>query len=619
MKPLSRDLAWLMLFAALASTVCLAALFCADLPDALTPGRDAMVIRDRAGLLLREPAAEDGLRADWTPLSEVPKPALDAIVQSEDHRLEAHWGVDPLGLLRALVLDVKHGRIVSGGSTLAMQLARLAYQLPRSWPGKVEQVLRGMVLQTRLGPRGVLESYVNLAPFGRDLRGLGMASRAYFDKPLRDLTTGESVALACLVRAPSAYDPHRFPARLLARRAHVLSLMHARGVLSETAMRDALAEPLHLAPFERMFRSPHASALARVEAERRGAVGVTQLWTTLDENLQRTAQRACKDTVEALKDSAATGCAAVILRASTSEVLAMVGSPDFRSVHAGQVNSALALRQPGSALKPFLYALAFEHGRAPGDTILDEKTEFPAAFGRWIPENYDRRYHGEVSLREALANSYNIPAAKLTLDLGVDAFVTRLRALGLSTLTESPEHYGAGLALGDGEVTLYDLTAAYAALARGGSYLQPTLLSRVLGPSGGVIELAPRAERRVFSEQISYLVSHVLQDRSARRAAFGEGSVLELPFDAAVKTGTSSRYRDNWTLGYAGDVVVGVWVGRHDGASMHGVSGVSGAGPTFRRLMLEAVGRSAGSFPAPPKGLYLARYGSRLDLAHAKP
>lgn len=587
----------------------------APLPAALEPGRRALVIYDAAGGVLREPPMDDGLRAHWVPLSALPEAARDAIVQSEDHRLGSHPGVDPLGLVRAAWLDVKSGRVVAGGSTLAMQLARLTYGLPRTWLGKLAQLPLGVFLQARLGSEGVLEAYVNLAPLGRDVRGLAMGSWAYFGKPLRDLTTGEAVALACLVRAPTAYDPYRHPERLLARRRHVLGLMHARGVLSEAARREAEREPLHVVPFGRAFRAPHASELALSEVRGRAAQArPTRVHTTLDATLQQVAQRACRDAVARLSTHHATDCAAVVLRASTAEVLALVGSPDFASPHAGQVNAALSLRQPGSALKPFVYALAFERGRRPGDLIRDEPTHFPAAFGTWNPENYDGRFHGDVTLREALANSYNVPAAKLVMELGVQSVLERLRALGLTTLTEDAAHYGVGIALGDGEVRLYDLVAAYATLARGGEYLAPTILKQVF-EGRHAVELAPRAQRRVFSPAVSYLVSHVLQDRAARRAAFGAGSVLDLPFDCAVKTGTSSNYRDNWTVGYAGDVVVGVWVGHHEGAPMRGVSGVSGAGPAFRRIMLAAAGKDAKAFPPPPSGVAFQQVDGRVDLA----
>ncbi len=343
---------------------------------------------------------------------------------------------------------------------------------------------------------------------------------------------------------------------------------------------------------------------------------MSRVHTTLDPALQNVAQAACRSAVQRLAREAATDCAAVVLRASTSEVLALVGSPDFRSKHARQVNAAVALRQPGSALKPFVYGLAFEAGRSPASLIDDSETRFATAFGELSPRNYDGRFHGVVTLREALANSYNIPALKFVSELGVDAVLSRLRALGLDSLSHDAAHYGVGLGLGDGEVTLLALTAAYGALSRGGEYLAPTLLYAAEA-QGVSLHLSPRAARRVFSLEVGYLVGHVLADRAARRAAFGAGSTLELPFDAAAKTGTSSDYRDNWTLGYAADVVVGVWVGRHDGAPMHGVSGVAGAAPAFRRILLAAVGERAREWPSPPRGVTWHRSGPLHDLTLA--
>jgi penicillin-binding protein 1C len=609
----SRSRRWLVGLTVL--TVCTVGLFHVPLSPVFDHGRGALRVEDRTGALLREPKGDDGLRADWVRLEQVPEAFVAALVQGEDHNLGRHPGVDPAGLVRALWLNLRAQRVVSGASTLAMQLARLGYDLPRSALGKLGQLALAPFLTLRLGSHGVLEAYANLAPFGRDLRGVASASRSYFGKPLRDLTVGEAVALACLPRGPSHYDPYRHPERLKARRAHVLGLMVERGVLSASAAQKASREPLHLVPFVRTFRAPHASALSLHEAHQQGIAHPTRIRTTLDAELQRTAQWACKQSVAQLQSKAATHCAVVAMRASTGEVLALVGSPDFRSAQGGQVNAALALRQPGSALKPFVYALAFERGRAPGSSIEDVPTSFAAPFGLWTPRNYDGHFHGTVTLRESLANSYNIPAIKLVDELSPALVVERLVKAGLGTLEGAADRLGVGIALGDGEVTLLDLVSAYATLARGGEYLEPTLLAEV---EEGVRPkpLRTRVPRRVFSRSDSYLVGHVLQDRAARRAAFGEASALELPFAAAVKTGTSSDYRDNWTLGYAGDLVVGVWVGRHDGAPMFGVSGVSGAAPAWRRIMLYALGKTAGAWPAPPACVERVRLGARLDLRH---
>jgi penicillin-binding protein 1C len=563
-----------------------AAVALAPLPDVLS-ARGAQHVYDGRGELLRAPAGSDGSRAVWVRLEQVPRSFLEALIASEDHHIHEHPGVDPFGLLRALWLDVRAGRVVAGGSTLAMQLARLSAGLAHDARGKLEQALLGVVLQQRLGVDGVLEAYVNLAPFGRDVRGVAQASRAFFGKPLADLTRAEAVALACLPRAPSRYDPYRHPERLLARRSHVLGLLVARGEVDERTRYALANEPLSLAPFVRSFRAPHAVELARDEALRRADDASDELTTTIDPTLQASAEAACTRAVQGLAQAGATSCAAVIVSVARGEVRALVGSPDFSAAPAGQVNGAVALRQPGSALKPFVYALAFEGGKRPETPIVDAPTRFRAAFGEFSPRNYDGRFHGEVSLRRALACSYNVPAVKLADELGPARLLARLRALGLDSLRAPAEHYGVGLALGSGEVTLLSLTNAYAALARGGVYFAPTLLATAKS-RGRSLPLSPRVERRVFSSEVSELVRDVLSDAEARRPAFGSASVLELPFPVAVKTGTSSSFRDNWALGYTRELAVGVWVGRHDGASLRAVSGVDGAAPALRHILLAA-------------------------------
>jgi penicillin-binding protein 1C len=588
----------------------------APLPPLLRELGDAPVVVDRNGGILREHKGEAGLRAESLPLSALPRGYVEALLASEDHRFYAHPGVDVLGLVRAAWLDLRTLRPAYGGSTLAMQLARIAYDLPRSFTGKLRELVLAPILTARLGRAGVLHAYVNLAPFGRDLRGVRAASRAYFGKPAQDLTLGEAVALACLPRAPSAYDPHRHADRLVARRDHVLALLAARGGLTAEERTRAEGEPLRLRPFTRTFRAPHAVDLAVAEASALAGAPVSRVETTLDPRAQELAERACADAVASLAQRGATGCAAVVLDAATMEVRALVGSPSFSSPDGGQVNAAVGLRQPGSALKPFAYALAFEDGASPGDEIDDAPVEFATPKGPYRPHNYDHTFHGRVTLREALANSYNVPALRLVQRLGVSRFHALLGRLGFTTLSQPAEHYGVGLVLGDGEVRLSELTAAYAVLARGGSARTPTLLRRVVS-RGVELPLPARPSVRVLSSEAAYVVGDVLSDDAARRAAFGAGNVLEFPFPVAVKTGTSSRYRDNVTLGYAGDLVVGVWVGRHDGASLHGVSGVAGAAPAFRRIVLGLAHEPRLATRAAPPGVVRVTRGARVDLAIA--
>lgn len=501
-------------------------------------------------------------------------------------------------------------RVVSGGSTITMQLARIAWKLPRNLWGKVLQAGLATWLELRMSKREILEAYLNLAPYGREVVGIEEASRAFLGKPVAHLTLGEAAALASLPRSPALYDPYRFEERLRVRRRHVLGLMVGRGAMDRSRARRAAAEPLYLQPPGRSFRAPHLVEVARAEAARAGVLEhAARIRTTLDPAVQAAALHACGRVPRELGDRNVSGCAVVALRASTSELLAVVGSARWDDEeHGGQVNGALALRQPGSTLKPFVYGLAFEEGLTPASLLFDVESHFATPQGDFVPRNYDDRHHGPVRAREALANSYNIPAVLLAERLGPDAVLGRLRALGFWTLDQDATHYGVGLALGDGEVRLLDLAAAYAAIARGGTLLGPTALREVRDPRGRPLSLPRREARRVMSPEIAYLLTDILSDREARLGAFGDSSALDLPFPVSVKTGTSKGYRDNWTVGFAGDVVVAVWVGNFDGSEMHGVSGVTGAAPVFRAVMTSAFGDQApGRLPSPPGGITTAR------------
>jgi penicillin-binding protein 1C len=594
------------------------------LPDVLRdPGAYASVrFTDRDGATLRQNRGGRGEHARWVPLEEMPPALLQAIVASEDHHFLLHHGVDDVGVLRAMLLDLRAGRVVSGASTIPMQLARLAYDLPRTPAGKLEQAALAVWLDLHMSKHDMLEAYLNLAPFGHEVIGVGEAARAFIGKPVAHLTVGECGALASLPRSPRRYDPYRFEARLRARRAHVLALASRRFGLSDEARARGTREVLHLRPLDRTYLVPHFVQVAEAEARRAGLLdGAAIVETTIDPAIQAAAQEACARVPGVFTERHVTSCAAVVLRASTGEILALVGSAAWDDArHDGQVNGALARRQPGSALKPFVYGLAFEQGLTAASVLEDVETHFWTPQGDFVPRNYDDRFHGPVRAREALASSYNIPAVALAARLGPEAVLDRLRVLGLATLDQPADHYGVGLALGDGEVRLLDLAGAYATLARGGTRLDPTALRRVVRPDGRVVPVARDAPRRVMPAPVAWLLGDVLADDDARLGAFGEDSALELPFPASAKTGTSKGYRDNWTLGFAGDLVVGVWVGNFDGSPMRGVSGVTGAAPVFATVLAAALGADAPrSPPAPPDGIVEHRVcpltGARPGLA----
>ncbi len=577
---------------------------------ALTPLPDALVHRDaysasvrftdRDGAPLREVRADDATRARWVPLDAVGANARLAILAAEDRRFEWHPGIDPLAVVRAAASSLAAGRVVSGASTLTMQLARLVRPHRRSALGKLGEMALALRIEASLSKREILEEYVNRAPFGPGLRGLDAASRFYFDKPPAELSLAEAAALAAIPRGPDYYAPQRHAERTVRRRDRILRRLRDAGRIDAAATERAVAEPLTLHLARGTFGAPHlVQALydgaldPRVAAMRGQAEAVT---TTLSRDLQREVETAALSTVRPLARRHVSAASVVVIENASGELLAYVGSHDFEdAAHGGQNDGARARRQPGSTLKPFVYGLAMEKlGFTPATVLRDVALALPVEGGTYAPMNYDERFHGPVRLREALANSFNVPAVWTVDQVGVGAFVERLRALGFASLTQAPSYYGPAIALGDGEVTLLELANAYATLARGGVWRPVRAVRSVTAKGGGAIETTPAPDARVMPAAVASLLTDVLADPNARLASFGERSALDLPFEVAAKTGTSKAYRDNWTLGFTREVTVGVWVGNFDGSPMEGVSGITGAAPLFRVVMEAAMrGRTA--------------------------
>lgn len=561
------------------------------LPDELARDVYASSVRvlDRDGHLVQHVRADDTQLAQKKSLEQLGPDVVAAVVAAEDRRFFAHPGVDPLSIARAVAQAVWHRRIVSGASTITQQLARTVRPRPRTLWGKLGEAALALKLERSLSKRRILEEYLARVAFAPGVRGIDAASRTYFDKGAGELSLGEAAALAGMPRGPALYDPRKHPERLLARRAVVLSRVSG---LDPERVRRAAGEPLALTAGR-----PPASARHFVHAVTKGAFATTgpaaELVTTLDVELQREAEALTRATVARLTDKRATAAAVVVLDNATGDVLAYVGSPDPTDRAAlGANDGVLARRQPGSALKPFVYQLAMERRQLTPATVLpDLPLVFASRHGEFRPRDYDGMFHGPVRAREALASSLNVPAVVLAERLGPDAVLDRLRALGFETLDGDGARYGPGIALGDGETRLLDLARAYATLARGGEDLPVRAISAVRAPGGEVVALPRPAPTRVLAPTEVALVTDILSDDAARAMSFGRHGVLELPFPVAVKTGTSKGFRDNLTVGFTRETTVAVWVGNFDGSPMHGVSGVSGAGPLFRDVMLAATRR----------------------------
>jgi penicillin-binding protein 1C len=551
-------------------------------------------LEDRHGLLLREVLSDEGGRCRWISLKEVSPLLLKATLASEDRAFFSHSGIDPLAIVRALFQNLRARHTVSGASTITQQLVRNIMGGRRTYLRKVVEAWLAVRLEHTLSKEEILIQYLNRIPYGHQTFGIEAAARLYFDKPAEHLSLAESAFLAGLPRSPTMLSPYRKVGPARRRQGDILQAMRRLRFIGQAELERALAEKLVIVPAEEKFKAPHFGEMVLSQMPPAARRRLSEVRTTLDLALQAKVEKLVVNHLKQLAKKGLTNASVVVLDNDRDEVLCLVGSRDFFDTdHQGQVNGALALRQPGSALKPFTYALALERGYSASSLIEDSPAGFPTASGAYRPRNYDNAYHGQVRMRVALACSYNVPAVSVLSRLGADMLFRRLKALGFDSLKKEAGHYGLGLTLGNGEVSLLELVRAYAALARGGVFRRERIFLRE--------EERPRLEAKVFSPQVAFLITDILSDRDARIPSFGYLSPLNLPFPVAAKTGTSKDYRDNWTVGYTPRHTVGVWVGNFDGRPMQGVSGVTGCGPLFHDIMLllEAQGPAA-EFAEPP-------------------
>ena len=563
------------------------------------------VVLDVHGTVLEHDAA-GGLRIPVS-LDAIAPRMIQATVSAEDRRFWQHPGVDPLAIVRALT---QIGAQPSGASTITQQLARRLYlsddtaSLPVR---KAHEALIALQLEARRSKNELLDLYLNDVYYGRGAYGIEAAARVYFGLSAANLDLAHAAYLAGLPQRPASYDSID-DALAHPRQTYVLARMVADGWISPAEAHAASAEPIAVRPGQRpplahAFVSYALAELARVRPDLADRAGLT-IETTLDAGLQAEVERLVRLRLAELKDRNVTDAAVIAIEPGTGRILAMIsGATDGDPAHGGEINMALSPRQPGSALKPFLYASAFEHGYTPATALLDVPTAYPTVEGPYQPLNFDRSFHGVVPLRVALASSLNVPAVRTLDALGMNAMLEIVHRLGLATLSDT-ERYGLSLTLGGGEVRLLDLTNAYAALGAGGSLSAPFAVARVRDASGRVVyERAQGVAQRVLSQQHAYLLADILSDADARIPGFGGVTPFDVPFRAAVKSGTSTGFRDTWTIGYTPEIAIGVWAGNADGSPMVDVSGVEGAGPIWRDAMMAAALGRRMSWYARPAGI----------------
>jgi 1A family penicillin-binding protein len=556
-------------------------------------------ILDREGNLLWEIIDPTGGRRTTVTLSQVDQDLINATIATEDRFFYINVGVDPIAIARAVYYNVSEGEIVSGASTITQQLARNVLINPeerteRTMIRKVKEAVLAVEINRRYSKQQILEIYLNQIYYGNLAYGIEAAAQTYFGKPAADLTLSEAALLAGLPQSPANHDPYVNPDGAKNRRADVLNLMAEAGYITLAEAEAARLEPLNLRPLGTAFEAPHFVTYVRQELEQ--IVPPEYIYqaglkvqTTLDPRLQAIAEEEINNQVAVLAGRNVTNGALVAMDAENGQILAMVGSRDFRDEAIdGQVNMAISPRQPGSTMKPLTYLAAFETlNYTPGTLLLDVPVEYPdGAGGVYKPRNYDDKFHGAVSLRTALANSYNIPPIKTLEALGIDKLIAMAERLGITTLTE--DYYGLSLTLGSGEVPLLEMTGAFQTMANAGKQVQPTAILKITDSFGRPIEPLRSRPKQTLRPEHAYLITHIMADNEARTPAFGPNSYLKLSRPAAAKTGTTNDFRDNWTIGYTPDIVTGVWVGNTDRSPMIDVSGLSGAGPIWHNFMERA-------------------------------
>ena len=577
---------------------------------------ESVAVLDRNGLGLRSTRTTDGTRARWVPYEQIDVDLINAFVTVEDRRFWEHSGVDWRAVARATKDNLRARQVVSGASTITMQLARLMQDAPRSWSGKLTQLLWALRIERHLTKQQILEQYLNRIELGQATAGVGAAAALYFGTSASEVSLAQAATIAGLAHAPSRDNPYAAPGRARRRRDRVLGAMQRLGYAPAADVERAHHEPLVAVPRTPPFLAPHFTTRVLGWLADSGVVpNGSPVRTSLDLSLQTELESEVRHTVDVLHDRGVEQAAAVVLDNETGQVLAWVGSPDFWSPNDGQTDMVVSARQPGSALKPFLYALAFDGGATPATVLPDIPKAYAAATGSYNPRNYDRRFRGPVRAREALASSYNVPAVELASRVGTGALLHTLRLAGFESLRRGEDYYGLGLALGNGDVTLIELANGYRALANGGVWRPWTWR-----PTPRAAMAATTSGRRFVSAMASALVLDILSDPAARIPGFGVTTPFDFPFPVAVKTGTSRHFTDNWAVATTRGFTVAVWAGNFNGHTMQGVSGVTGAGPLLHRAVMAAARYVApGAFTTPAEAGAVSMPVCRLSGLRATP
>ena len=578
------------LLASLITPICIFAIlhFCFPLPKEKLQPSSSTIVLDRSGEWLRAFTTEDDMwRFPESSLDEISPLFQSAMLTYEDKWFYHHWGINPVSIACAAIDNFKAGKIVRGGSTITMQLARLMEPKERTLPNKFIEMFRAFQLELTYSKPEILTFYFNMLPYGGNIVGSGAAARLYFNKPQSTLSLGEAALLAAIPNSPEYLRPDRFPERAYRAREKVLHRMKDAGRISEKRLNEALQEPIPLERYSIPFKAPH---LARLLANRKSSHTPqdstdNRIHTTIDRRYQNVAEQILRERLRPLQDQGVSTGAVVILDTKSREVLALVGSHDFFDKESdGQVNGTLALRSPGSTLKPFIYALAIDKGHITPKTLL---YDVPVDYVGYSPVNFDGKFTGYVTASDALARSLNVPAVNLYANMEKDQLHGFLRHAGISTLNNS-EEYGLSLVLGGCGINLLELTNLYAGLANMGEFapyqyifdtkkVKTQTKNATTHPSSGF------SEQRLLRPETCWIVTDMLT--TLKRPDFPRTFDLTgtMP-KVAWKTGTSYGHRDAWSIGYSPELTIGVWLGNFNGTGAPILSGAEAAAPVLFAL-----------------------------------
>jgi penicillin-binding protein 1C len=559
-------------------------------------------------------------------LAEIPSYLIDATVAVEDNTFWDNPGVDWGAVARAGVQYVQAGRNMGGASTITQQLVRniafdYEYRTEVSVQRKAEEIIMALILTHEKSKNDIMELYLNQIYYGNLAYGIEAASQTYFGKSAKDLTLAEASLLAGLPQSPAELDPlnpdPKVQDAVFKRRKVVLDLMVEKGKITQEAASQALSQALIYANPNVNLKSPHFTLYAEQElkslieglqlAPAILSTGGLKVYTTLDQNYQTIAENIARQQIVTIRDQHnAHNAAVVILKPGTGEILAMMGSVDYYAdAIDGRVNVTTSLKQPGSAMKPLTYAAAMEQGLTAASVLWDVETHIALQGAEpYSPVNYDRRFHGPVRVRDALANSYNIPAVETLRQIGVEVLLSLAQRFRIHSLGTDSSRFGLSLTLGGGEVTPLELTQAYAVFANGGAIVSPTSILCVIDNSGEILyqyehgcegkatvkegsKNIDAQAKQILDERIAFIISDILADNASRSVAMGSNSPLRTDnLVTSVKTGTTNDFKDNWTVGYTHNVVVGVWVGNTDSTAMVNSSGLTGAAPIWHDIII---------------------------------